>query len=253
MPDGDGFILDGVKAPVPQGQHAGVFLVTARIDGDEEDKSGLALFALPSNRAGIRRQAWTTQDGQGAANLVFTAVPAGPGDVIGTPGQAWPVIQAVTDAGIAATCAEALGAMERAHALTMEYLATRTQFGQPIGRFQALQHRAVDMVVALELARSMVLFAAAMADDDDVQARGRAMSAAKIRVARSARLIAQESIQMHGAIGLTEEYALSRYVRRLTLVRGPVRRRRPPRSTPACRRAARPRPPDLIRRTWLNR
>lgn len=214
----NGYTLTGRKGLVMQGQDADLFIVSARVRGPTDDTDGLGLFSVNVNTHGLHREVLTTQDGHGAAVLTLESVPVTPDEVLGHPGHAWPVIARIHDMAIAAICAEALGAMEEACRLTLEYLGTRQQFGQKIGGFQALQHRAVDMFVALELARSMVMYAAVMADEPDAELRARAMSAAKIRVAQSARLIAQEAIQLHGAIGLTEEYALGRHARRLAMI-----------------------------------
>jgi len=215
---GKGFVLSGCKGLVTQGQHAHLFVVSARVSGNAEDRDGIGLFLVDATATGLHKQDVMTQDGQGAAMLHLDGVQIAADRALGSPGDAWPVIARVLDQAIAAICAEALGAMEEACRLTLDYLGTRQQFGQKIGSFQALQHRAVDMFVALELARSMVMYAAVMADEADADSRARAMSAVKIRVARSARLIAQEAIQLHGAIGLTEEYALGAHARRLAMI-----------------------------------
>ena len=214
----DGYTLTGEKGLIAQGQNADHLIVSARLYGAAGDEDGIALFLVDAKSLGLDAQVLTTQDGHGAAMLTLDNVYIPADHVIGKPGAAWPIIADIHDRAIAAICAEALGCMEEACRLTLEYLGTRQQFGQKIGSFQALQHRSVDMFVALELARSMVMYAAVMADDPDPIARTRAMSAAKIRVARSARLIAQEAIQLHGAIGLTEEYALGQHARRLAMI-----------------------------------
>jgi alkylation response protein AidB-like acyl-CoA dehydrogenase len=130
----------------------------------------------------------------------------------------FPLIERVVDEAIAATSAEAVGAMSEALAMTVDYLKTRKQFGVPIGSFQALQHRASDMVVALEQARSMMMLATMMASEDNGRERAKAISAAKVQIGRSARFIGQQSIQLHGGIGMTMEYKLGHLFKRLTMI-----------------------------------
>jgi alkylation response protein AidB-like acyl-CoA dehydrogenase len=139
-------------------------------------------------------------------------------DVLGDPGAALSVIEHVVDEAIAALCAEAVGAMQVMHETTLEYLKTRQQFGRPIGQFQVLQHRSVDMLVALEQARSMAMFAAVMAAEENATERRRAMAAAKSQIGRSGKHIGQEAIQLHGGIGMTMEYKVGHYFKRMTMI-----------------------------------
>ena len=132
--------------------------------------------------------------------------------------NALPAIEHVVDEAIAALCAEAVGTMQAMHETTLEYLKTRQQFGRPIGQFQVLQHRSVDMLVALEQARSMAMFAAVMAGEDDATERRRAIAAAKVQIGRSGRHIGQEAIQLHGGIGMTMEYKVGHYFKRMTMI-----------------------------------
>ncbi len=140
------------------------------------------------------------------------------GIAVGDPENALPAIERVVDGAIAALCAEAVGVMDAMQASSVEYLKTRRQFGRAIGEFQALQHRAVDMYVALELARSMALFATMTADDPDADERRRAIAAAKVQIGRSGRRIGQEAIQLHGGIGMTMEYAVGHHFKRMTMI-----------------------------------
>jgi alkylation response protein AidB-like acyl-CoA dehydrogenase len=150
-----------------------------------------------------------------AAEVTFENAP---GEPFGDPAAGLGVAERVVDAAIAALCAEAVGVMTSMHELTLDYLKTRKQFGRPIGEFQALQHRAVDMYVSLEQARSMAMFAAMMAGEADAEERRRAVSAAKVQIGRSGRHVGQEAIQLHGGIGMTMEYAAGHYFKRMTMI-----------------------------------
>ncbi|MFL6678634.1 MAG: acyl-CoA dehydrogenase family protein [Burkholderiaceae bacterium] len=215
---GGGWILSGAKRFVPWGDSADRLLVSARTHGRANDRDGLSLFLVDAAATGITRRGYRTQDHGRAADIRFDSVRVDADALIGVAGAALPAIERATDVATAALCAEAIGVMERAHELTVDYLKVRRQFGVAIGSFQALQHRAVDMLVALEQARSMALYAAMMCDDPDPDARSRAISAAKVQVGRSARFVGQEAVQLHGGIGMTEECQVGHYFRRLTLV-----------------------------------
>ena len=128
------------------------------------------------------------------------------------------LIEHVIDIAIAAVCSEAVGAMTSLHALTLDYLKTRKQFGVPIGSFQVLQHKAVDMFTALEQARSMTYFAAMMATSEDPRERRRALSAAKVQINNSAKFVGETAVQLHGGIGVTMEYRAGHYFKRLTMI-----------------------------------
>ena len=138
--------------------------------------------------------------------------------VIGEPGDALPLIERVVDGAIAALSAEAVGAMAAMHELTVDYLKTRKQFGVPIGNFQVLQHRAADMLIALEQARSMALLATMMVDEPNAAERRKAIAAAKVQIGRSGRIVGQEAIQLHGGIGMTMEYKVGHYFKRVTMI-----------------------------------
>src|SRR5262249_16396761 len=156
--------------------------------------------------AGVARRAYPTQDGLRAAEVALDGVRVEAEMVLGEPGSALPLVERVVDEAIAALCAEAVGAMSVMHDLTVDYLKTRRQFGREIGSFQVLQHRAVDMLMALEQARSMAMFAAMMAAETDASERRSAISAAKVQIGRSGKLIGHQAIQLHGGIGMTIEY-----------------------------------------------
>ncbi|WP_137725360.1 acyl-CoA dehydrogenase family protein [Prescottella subtropica] len=210
VPHGDSWTVTGVKNPVPHGDCAGVLVVSAALpDG------GVGLFLVDADAAGVTRRPYRTHDGLRAAQIEFGDAPAESlGEESGA--DATDSILAAHVYAHAALCAEAVGAMEETLRSTVEYLRTRKQFGVPLSSFQALTHRAADMYVALELARSMSLYATmSLADGvaDPVVA-----SRAKLTVGRSARQIGQEAIQMHGGIGMTAEYVVGHYVSRLTAI-----------------------------------
>jgi pimeloyl-CoA dehydrogenase small subunit len=216
--DGTGWVLDGAKSIVLHGDCADRILVTARVSGARGDRTGIGLFLVDPSAAGVTRRGYPTQDGLRAAELTLSGVRVAAGDVLGDEGAALPAIEHVVDEAIAALCAEAVGAMQAMHETTLEYLKTRQQFGRPIGQFQVLQHRSVDMLVALEQARSMAMFAAVMAAEENATERRRAMAAAKVQIGRSGRHIGQEAIQLHGGIGMTMEYKVGHYFKRMTMI-----------------------------------
>ena len=168
---GGGFVLNGEKTLVGQGDSADKFIVSARVKGERRDRDGIGLFLVGADAPGVSRRGYPTQDGQRAAEVSFVDVRVAQQDVLGAPGGALPAIERAVDETIAALAAEAVGAMSEALAMTVEYLKTRKQFGVTIGSFQALQHRAADMTVALEQARSMMYLAAMAADEDDAAER----------------------------------------------------------------------------------
>jgi pimeloyl-CoA dehydrogenase small subunit len=216
--DGDGYVLNGQKPLVRHGDGADRLLVSARIAGERRDRDGIALFMVDASAAGITRRGTLAQDGVRAADIVFDEVRVDAADAIGTPGEALPIIESVAEAAIAALAAEAVGTMAEALDMTVKYLKTRQQFGGPIGRFQALQHRAAEMLIALEQARSMAMYAALMLGEADAVERRKALSAVKVQTGESARFIGQQAIQLHGGIGVTEEYAIGHCFKRLTMM-----------------------------------
>ena len=213
-----GFTLEGEKNVVLAGDSADKLIVTARTSGGRAERAGIGLFLIDSKASGVTRRAYPTQDGMRAADVTLSAVRVGPEAVLAAPDRGLAVLERVVDEAIAALSAEAVGAMAALHELTVEYLKTRKQFGQPIGSFQVLQHRAVDMLTAVEQARSMALFATMMAAEPDASERRKAMAAAKVQIGRSARLVGQEAIQLHGGIGMTMEYKAGHYFKRLTMI-----------------------------------
>lgn len=215
---GQGYVLDGRKAVVIHGDSAQHLVVSARTSGGRRDRDGISLFLVPADAEGVSRQGYATQDGGRAAEIQFSQVALEPDALIGPEGQGLPVLERVAEHAIAALAAEAVGIMEALHGLTVDYLKTRQQFGAPIGQFQVLQHRAVDMLIALEQARSMAFYAAMMVEHEDAQERATALSAVKVQINRSCRLVGQEAVQLHGGIGMTMEYLGAHYFKRLTMI-----------------------------------
>jgi pimeloyl-CoA dehydrogenase small subunit len=216
--DGAAWVLDGEKGVVLNGDTADKLIVTARVGGGRRDRDGVGVFIVDAKTAGVSRRGYPTQDGLRAAEVAFAAVRVEPEGVLGEAGAALPLVERVVDEAIAALCAEAVGAMASMHELTLDYLKTRRQFGREIGSFQILQHRAVDMLMALEQARSMAMFATMMAAEQDASGRRSALSAAKVQIGRSGRLIGQQAVQLHGGIGMTMEYKVGHYFKRTTMI-----------------------------------
>jgi pimeloyl-CoA dehydrogenase small subunit len=216
--DGGTFVLSGHKSVVLHGDSADKLIVSARTSGDARDQRGISLFVVDRGADGLSVRGSPTIDGLRSAEVTLDDVRVGPDALLGEPDNALPVIERGIDAAIAALCAEAVGAMAVLQETTLDYLKTRQQFGAPIGRNQALQHRLVDMQIALEQARSMACLAAMMADNPDGNARRRAVSAAKVQIGKSGRLIGQDAIQLHGGIAMTDEYKAGHYFKRLTMI-----------------------------------
>lgn len=214
----EGYVLNGHKVQVLHGAAADRLLVSARTGGGPRDADGISLFLVAADAPGLEVFSYPTQDGQRAANLALKDVRVSRDALVGPEHGALPLIEAAQDRAIAALCAEAVGIMAALIEATVAYLKTRKQFGVSIGSFQALQHRAVDMYLHAEQARSMAYLAAARVDGDDAAARRHAVSAAKVLVGQSARFVGQQAVQLHGGIGVTEELAVSHYFKRLTMI-----------------------------------
>jgi len=210
-PAGDGWELSGHVPVVYHAPVADLLLVAASVDaaGRQAD----AVFAVPRRADGVTLAAYSTVDAQIAADVECNRVRVDRAARLGAAIDA--DLAAVIDYGLFALCAEALGALDRCLALTVEYTRTRNQFGGPIGRFQALQHRMVDMLMRIEQARSLVYLAATRCDQPDAQARASALSAAKVLIADAARFVGQQAVQLHGGMGVSDEAAVSHYFRRL--------------------------------------
>ena len=215
---GGGWVIDGAKSVVTQGDSAGKLIVSARVGGERDDPAGIALFLVDAQANGVARRAYRLRDGMGAAEISLSGVEVGRDALLSEAGAAYPIIERVAEAGIAATAAEAVGAMETMQKMTLEYLKTRQQFGKPIGENQALQHRATEMFVALEQGRSLAMLAAMMVDEPDAAERQRNIAMVKAGVGQAARFVSQNAVQLHGGIGMTEEYAVGHYFRRCMVI-----------------------------------
>ena len=216
--DGSGWVLNGRKGVVVHGDVATHLIVTARTGGERRDKQGIGVFLVPADAPGVTRRGFPTTDGQRAADITFEGVKLPAEAALGDPGNGLPLVQRVVDETIAALAAEAVGCMDAAQKMTVEYMRTRKQFGRPIGSFQALQHRAAEMVVNIEQARSMAMLGAMTVLEEDAGERSRLMSGVKIQVGRSLRFVGQQTVQMHGGIAMTMEYAGGHYFKRLTVI-----------------------------------
>jgi alkylation response protein AidB-like acyl-CoA dehydrogenase len=211
-----GYVLNGHKGVVMHAPAADLLLVSARTSGAVGDAHGVSLFLVPGGSAGLTLDAYPTLDGQRAADLYCRDVAVPEAMRLGAEGEALAAVEAALDVGVAALCAEAVGVMQALVDATVQYVQSRQQFGQPIGRFQALQHRIADMLVHLEQARSMSYLAALRCADDDLAVRRRALSAAKTVIGQSGRFIGQQAVQLHGGMGMTDELVVSHWFRRLT-------------------------------------
>jgi len=218
-PDGSGgWVLEGEKLVVSNGDSAGKLVVSARTSGDRRAREGIGLFLVDAKAPGVSVRGYPTQDGRRAADISFSSVKVGKDDVLGEAGAGLAPLERTVDEALAFLAAEAVGAMEVLYEATLDYAKTRKQFGVAIGSFQVIQHRLVDMFTALEQARSIALYGSMMAGEDDVTERRRAMHAVKVQIGKSARLVGQDAIQLHGGIGMTDEYKASHYFKRLTMI-----------------------------------
>ncbi len=209
---GGGHRLSGTKSVVPAGDEADAFIVPANLGGTDDDDSGIALFLVERGAAGVTVGGYRTQDGARAAELALADAPAA---LLTTDGLA--VLQAGVDVGIAAVCAEAVGVMDKLVAITVDYMNTRKQFGTTLASFQALRHRIADVKMQLELARSMSYYATLRLADPEPRRR-QAIAQAKVQIGQAARFVGQNCIQLHGGIGVTDEYIASHYFKRLTMI-----------------------------------
>ena len=216
--EGDAHVLDGGKSVVLFGAQADSLIVSARSEGGVRDAAGISLFIIHRGQPGVSVRDYRTIDGLRAAEITFKSVRAGAQALLGDRGAGHALIEQVSDLGLAALCAEGVGLMEALNAATLDYLKTRQQFGQPIGRFQALQHRMADMLLHQEQARSMSYLAALHCTDKDQASRQRTLSAAKVTVGQACRFIAQNAVQLHGGMGMTDELMLSHWFKRLTAI-----------------------------------
>ena len=217
-PQGGGFALNGHKSVVLHGGSAHKLIVSARVGGNVNDASGISLFLVDRDAKGVTARDFPTVDGLRAADVTLANVAVGGDALLGPRDGALPLIVRAVDRAVAALCAEAVGIMETLNAMTLDYIKTRKQFSVAIGSFQVLQHRMVDMTIAAEQAKSLEVFAAMSIDSDDQRERERAVSAAKVQIGQSGRFVGQQAIQLHGGIGMTDEYAAGHYFKRLSTI-----------------------------------
>lgn len=215
---GDHYVINGSKFAVLHGAQADCLIVSTRTAGVPGDASGISLFVVPSDSAGLQVRDARSNDGMRIATIDFNEVQIPATALLGEESEGGSLLEAATDHGIALLCAEALGVMEALTEATLDYLKTRQQFGVPIGKFQVLQHRMAEMFIQLEQARSMTLLAAVHADTADATERQRVISAAKCRVGEAMKYIGQQAVQLHGGMGVTNELPAAHYFKRLTAI-----------------------------------
>jgi pimeloyl-CoA dehydrogenase small subunit len=216
--DGKGWVLDGAKSVVTHGDCADKLVVSARTAGERNAAAGITLFLVDANAPGVARRGYAVRDEQRAADIALSNVRVSDADVLGEVGDGLSVIERVVETGIAATAAESVGAMAAMNDLTLEYSRTREQFGKPIGSYQVVQHRLADMFMAMEQGRSMAMLATMSVNETDPIERARNIAMAKVGVGQAGRYVSQSAVQMHGGIGMTEEYAVGHYFRRCMVI-----------------------------------
>ena len=213
----DGFVLNGAKAVVLNGGEANKLIVSARTSGETFSQDGFALFLVDADQVGLTIRPYPTMDGSRAAEISLSNVKLKTDALLSSTPETFAILETAYARATLGVSAEALGAMETATRMTAEYLTTRTQFGQPIGMFQALQHRMSEMMIELQQMRSSLINAAGSVDGD-MTTRDKTISAVKNLTGRVGKLIAEESIQMHGGIGMTWEYALPHFAKRIIMI-----------------------------------
>jgi pimeloyl-CoA dehydrogenase small subunit len=216
--NGSGWVLDGAKSVVTHGDCADTLVVSARTSGERDDADGITLFLVDADANGVARRGYTMRDEQRAAEVSLSGVQVGADAVLGEVGNGLALIERVIEAGIAATAAESVGAMEALHTMTLEYSRTREQFGKPIGSNQVVQHRLAEMLMSLEQGRSMAMLAAMMVDEPDADERAHNIALAKVGIGQAGRFVSQNAVQLHGGIGMTEELAVGHYFRRCMVI-----------------------------------
>lgn len=211
--DGDGWVLRGEKIQVSDAPSAAALIVSARTAGHGSERDGISLFLIPADAAGLRVTPQARLDHRAAGLVTLDGVRVAADAVVGAVGAGGPLLEAVVDAATVGLCAEMLGLAEAAFALTLDYLKTREQFDVPIGSFQALKHRAANVFIELQLARSTVMAAARALDAHDPEAPA-LVSLAKARCSDTAMLAGNEGVQMFGGVGMTDEYDIGLYLKR---------------------------------------
>lgn len=212
-----GWLLSGRKSGVLGAPWADGFVVVARTSGAVDERRGISLFLIDAQTPGVQVAGYRAYDGSRAGDLVLDQVVLGQDALLGVKGESMALLEKLIDLGIVVACADALGAMDALLRKTGEYASTRKQFDVPIASFQVIQHRLVDMFAAVEASRSLLLMAALHAEHPDAATRSRAVSAAKAAIGERARFVAQQAVQLHGGVGMTEELDIGHYFRRLTL------------------------------------
>ena len=215
--DGDGYVLNGTKAVVAAAPWASKLIVSARISGDQRDSDGLGLFIVEKSASGVSTQDYPTVDGNRASEVTLENVTVGADALIGDAGNGLALLEEALDYGIGAVCAEAIGHMKCLNDATVEYCKTRKQFGVPIGSFQVLQHRMVDMFMEYEQSVSMTYMVNMKLTESEAE-RKKAAAGAKVQIGKSGRFVGQEAVQLHGGMGMTEELNVGHYFKRLTVI-----------------------------------
>ncbi len=216
--EGDGYLINGYKAVVLNGPSADFLIVSCRTGGGQRDPEGVSLFVVPVDTEGVSRRDYPTVDAFRASEVTLENVRVGSDALIGEEGKALAIVEQVIDEAILAVGAEAVGCMEVLYKTTVEYCKTREQFGQPIGKFQVLQHRMVDMFMEHEQAKSLMYMAAMRLDEGYGPQAQKAVSAFKVQVGKSGRFVGQNAVQLHGGMGMTEELNVGHYFKRLTMI-----------------------------------
>jgi alkylation response protein AidB-like acyl-CoA dehydrogenase len=216
--NGDGYVIDGHKSVISHGGAADELLVSARSGGRTGDADGVSLFRIDPRASGVTLRSYGTIDGQRAADIELSKVRVPASALVGREGGAYAAIESAHDVALSALCAEAVGIIRAINAATLDYTKNRKQFGQPIARFQVLQHRMADMFLHCEQATSMSYLAAMKCLDPDAGERRRALSAAKVVIGQAGRFVGQQAIQLHGGMGMTDELIVSHYFKRLTAI-----------------------------------
>ncbi|MBL6761644.1 MAG: acyl-CoA dehydrogenase family protein [PS1 clade bacterium] len=215
--DGDGYVLNGTKAVVAAAPWANKLIVSARISGDQRDSDGLGLFIVEKSADGVSTQDYPTVDGNRASEVTLENVAVGADALVGAAGNGLALLEEALDHGIGAVCAEAIGHMKCLNDATVEYCKTRKQFGVPIGSFQVLQHRMVDMFMEYEQSVSMTYMVNMKLSEGEAE-RKKAAAGAKVQIGKSGRFVGQEAVQLHGGMGMTEELNVGHYFKRLTVI-----------------------------------
>lgn len=216
--NGDGYVLDGHKSVIMHGGTADEFLISARTAGKTGDRDGVSVFRVAPGANGLKMKVYRTIDEQQAADIELTKVRVPAAALVGAEGRAFAALEAAHELGLSAICGEAVGIMKAVNAATLDYTKNRKQFGQPIAKFQVLQHRMADMFLNAEQATSMSYLAALKSTEADAGERRRALSAAKVAIGQAGRFVGQQAIQLHGGMGMTDELIVSHYFKRLTAI-----------------------------------